>query len=206
MEGLNITNWEIVTGCERLTPGCDSCPSYWYSQNNGLDYSVKTHLEKLSIPENDILPKTYSVAHGSDLFHESVSIDELKKIFRKMNKARHHNFEIVTKRIERAFCIANQLDWSKNISLGVAVESGEYRWRVDYLRKIPANYKFLSVCPILGPFPKIDLNGIDHVGIVPETWGLKRPVKSEWVDDLIEQCKKQKVSYTVNDFYLWGVN
>lgn len=206
MEGLMRKNWEIVTGCERLTPGCDSCPSYWHYLENEMDYTVKVQMQNLDIPGYDLLTKVYSVAHGSDLFHESVSIDDLRKIFKVMNNARHHCFEIVTKRIERASCVAKHLEWSGNIFLGVAVESGEYCWRLDCLRKIPAEYRFVSACPMLGPFPKIDLSGIDQVGVVEETWGLKRPMRSEWVDDLKKQCEEQNVDFTVNNPYLWGTN
>jgi protein gp37 len=199
-------NWEIVKGCERLTAGCDSCPSYWHYYQNGLDYTVKTQMQNLDIPKNDLFTKVYSVAHGSDLFHESVSVDDLKKIFQVMNNTRHHCFEIVTKRIERASCVASELEFSENIWLGVALESGEYRWRVDYLKKIPAKYKFISACPILGAFPQMDLSGINQVGVVEETWGFKRSMRNEWVEDLKEQCKEQEVEFTVNDSYLWEAN
>ena len=206
MKGLARKNWEIVKGCERLTSGCDSCPSYWYHKTNKLDYTVKTQMQNLYIPTNDVFPKMYSVAHGSDLFHESVAVDDLKKIFKVMNNAGHHDFEIVTKRIERASCVADQLEWSNNIRLGVALEAGEYRWRVDYLRNIPARYRFISACPILDAFPQMDLSDINYVGIVEETWGLKRPVKNEWVEDLKEQCETQGVDYTLNESYAWGSN
>ncbi len=203
MEGLIRENWEIVTGCERLTPGCDSCPSYWHYLENGMDYTVKTQMQNLAVPANDPFTKIYSVAHGSDLFHESVTIDELKEIFKVMNNTHHHCFEIATKRIERASCVAKYLEWSDNISLGVAMESGEYRWRLDYIRKIPAKYKFISACPILGAFPQVDLSGINQVGVVEETWGFKRPMKDEWVEDLKKQCEEQKVDFTMNDSYIW---
>ena len=77
---------------------------------------------------------------------------------------------------------------------------------MDYLRNIPAQYKFISACPILDAFPQMDLNGINYVGIVEETWGLKRPVKNEWVEDLKEQCQTQGVEYTLNESYAWGAN
>jgi len=206
LESLMRNNWEIVKGCERLTPGCDSCPSYWHYYQNGMDYTVKTQMQNLDVPTNDLFTKIYSVAHGSDLFHESVSIDDLKRIFKVMNNTRHHCFEIVTKRIERASCVADQLEWTDNIYLGVAIESGEYRWRVDYLKKIPAQYKFISACPILGAFPQMDLSGINHVGVVEESWGFKRSMRNEWAEDLKEQCEEQEVEFTVNDSYLWEAN
>jgi protein gp37 len=197
------TNWEIIKGCERLTSGCDSCPSYWYHKKNELDYSVKAQMGNLNIPRLDVIPKTYLVAHGSDLFHESVPIDTLKVIFKAMNNARHHTFEITTKRIERAACLADEFDWSDNIRMGVAMESGRYRWRLDYLRDIPAKYRFVSACPMLGPFSNVNLSSIDYLGIVGETWGSKRPMDIEWAEDLIRQCDEQGVEHTMNESYAW---
>ena len=145
MEGLARKNWEIVTGCERLTPGCDSCPSYWHYEANGLDYTCNPQMHNLEIPSHEPFSKIYSVALGSDLFHESVGHDDLKRIFISMNNARHHCFEIVTKRIERAYCVSKELEWTENIWLGVALESGLYRWRVDYLRGIPAKHNIFQL-------------------------------------------------------------
>jgi protein gp37 len=163
-------------------------------------------MQNLDIPPGDQFPKVYAVALGSDLFHESVSIGDLKRIFKVMNNSRHHVFELLTKRIERAFCASMGLNWTPNILMGVAIESGEYGWRIDYLRRIPASYKYLSVCPILGPFPNVDLTGVDRVGVVEETWGLKRPAKQEWIDQLEKQCGKQNVGFSLNDGYQWGAN
>ena len=109
LEGLARKSWEIVTGCERLTPGCDSCPSYWHYEAKGLDYTCTPQMHNLEIPSYDPFSKIYCVALGSDLFHESVSLDDLKQIFTSMNNSRHHCFEILTKRIERAYCVSQEL-------------------------------------------------------------------------------------------------
>ena len=203
---MKSVNWKIVKGCERLTHGCDSCPSYWYHKKNGLDYSVSVDMDALELPGLEVIPRKYLVAHGSDLFHESVSVNNLKIIFKTMNNLRHHTFEITTKRIERAACIANEFEWTDNIHLGVGVESGRYRWRLDYLRDIPAKYRFVSACPMLGPFPNANLSGIDYVGIVEETWGMKRPMDIVWAEELILQCDQQSVAHTLNESYAWEPN
>ena len=200
-------NWEIVKGCEQLTEGCNSCPSYAHYAKHGLDYTASPFLKNLGVPTDDQFSKIYMVALGSDLFHESVSIPVLQLIFDAMNRARHHFFEITTKRIERANCVSKELEWTENISLGVSVESGEYAWRMDYLNKIPASNKIVSACPILGAFPKdMDLGGINQFSVVEETWGLKRPVKQEWIDDIERQCKDQEVEFNMSGFQLWRAN
>ena len=56
---------------------------------------------------------------------------------------------------------------------------------------------------MLGPFTNVSLSGIDYVGMVEETWGLKRPMKPEWADDLKRQCEEQGVSHTLTESHIW---
>ena len=98
---MNIEEWNIITGCERLTPGCDNCPTYWEYKKKGWDYTPIFHSEALRIPLENKVPTAYMVAVGSDLFHESVGLKNLRSVFYVMTEAKWHHFEIVTKRIER---------------------------------------------------------------------------------------------------------
>ena len=67
---------------------------------------------------------------------------------------------------------------------------------IDILKKLPAKTKVISMAPILGPFSTdIDFEGIDAVGIVPETWGYKRPYDPEWGENIRRQCLEQEVSF-----------
>jgi protein gp37 len=136
---------------------------------------------------------TYLVAVGSDLFHESVSDLFIEDVFAVMN-ASNHDFEIMTKRIERVAQM--DLDWSDNIKLGVSVESYHYSWRIKFLQKIQAKFKYVSAMPLLDSLGKIDLDGIHVVGASREDWGLFRPFKQEWMDVLKQQCNDQGVMFS----------
>jgi protein gp37 len=195
MENIAAINWEVVTGCERLTPGCDSCPSYWEYKAQGKNYNVKFCPDQLQAPLDNPTPTKYAVALGSDLFHEAVTPENLKAVFEVMNKASWHWFEVGTKRAERMYCMANSLKWTKNISLAVSVESHEYKWRIEYLRNSPAIVKVISMVPLLGPMGDLDLSGIAIAGIQRETWGFKREFKKEWADDIARQCSEQGVLF-----------
>ena len=195
IDGLNTANWAIVSGCERLTEGCDSCPSYWEYMAENRDYSARFHTERLNDPINNKTPTRYVVALGSDLFHESVKIEELEKVFETMIIADWHFYELTTKRIERCYTATQNFTWPKNISMGVSVESGEYKWRINYLRKMAPIFKVISIVPLLAPMGKLDLYGIAMVGVQPETWGLKRECKKEWIDEIELQCKEQGVLF-----------
>lgn len=194
-EGV-MRNWPVVTGCYRLSEGCYSCPSYWEYVSNGEDYSPKIHDEVLNIPKMIPTPTTFQVAFGSDLFHENVLPAFIFKVFEVMNNCPQHNFEIITKRVKQVSYLNEAMKWTNNISLGVAVESGEYKWRIDYLRNTGAQTKFVSMAPLLGPMGRLDLSGIHLVGAVQETWGYKRPAKQEWFDEVERQCVEQGVPYT----------
>lgn len=205
-----VVNWQVTTGCERLTPGCDSCPSYWEAEKfQGVaghvfehGYDVRLWEDRLEQPFLLEEPHVITVSLGSDLFHEAVPVSFLKRVFDVMNRADRHIFEVATKRAERMACVADQLNWTSNIAAGVAIESGRYKWRIDYLRDVPADVRYLSVCPILGPLGEMDLTGIHKVGVVKEDWGYKRPAAVEWIDEIREQCELQGVSFS-RDYYLY---
>jgi protein gp37 len=112
-----------------------------------------------------------------------------------MRQAHWHFFELATKRAERAFTSTTELQWPKNVSFSVSIESGEYKWRMDYLKKTGATIKVISMVPLLGPMGKLDRDGIAIVGVQAETWGLKREMKPEWVEEIEEQCNRQGVIF-----------
>ena len=45
-----VLNWPVVTGCERISPGCNSCPSFWEYFDEGKDYSPVIHKDILEEP------------------------------------------------------------------------------------------------------------------------------------------------------------
>jgi len=194
-----ILNWPVVTGCQRISEGCNSCPSYWEYFNEGKDYSPTIHSKNLDEPLMNPEPSVYEVAFGSDLFHEDVPLEFQRRVFEVMNKAHWHQFSVGTKRIARTALLHFNFKWTKNIQLTVGVESGAYAWRIDILKGIPAKKKAVSIVPILGPFDKnIDFTGIDVVGVAPETWGYKRPYDPKWIENIQRNCLEQEITMSNN--------
>ena len=200
---METLNWEITTGCTNLGGGCESCPALLEYREKGWDYTIKMHPERLLEPINIVVFRNFAVSLGSDLFHDGVTSDFIKEVFDVMNQANQHTFEIVTKRPGRVAGMKSDLPWPPNIAMGVAVEEAEYKWRVDVLRTIPAKTRFVSFVPLLGPVGKINLKGIHRVGVRPETWGLKRNCKDEWIREIDEQCFNQGVVMT-SEYYVYG--
>tara|TARA_R110000772_G_scaffold251027_2_gene365901 strand:- start:5750 stop:6388 length:639 start_codon:yes stop_codon:yes gene_type:complete len=198
MESLTV-NWRVVSGCFRISEGCNSCPSYWEYLDQGKDYSPKINEEALTLPYESKEPTVFSVAFGSDLFHSDVGIEFIKKVFKVMNECPQHTFQVLTKRIDRAKKLSEHLTFTDNIQFGTVVESEEYAGRITVLQTIDAKIKLVSMTPILGPMENLDLTGIDVVTAVRETWGFKRPAKQSWIDSVEQQCIEQNVAF-INDY------
>ena len=199
MTTIATAPWSIVTGCERLTPGCDNCPTYWKHLKEGKDYHPTVNWDVFNDPMNNLDPTTYFVAAGSDMFHEAIRMEEIQRIFEVMNTAYWHEFQIGTKRIERMEAMsARHLVWSDNMVAMTAVEESKHKWRIDVLRGVDAR-RMVSFGPLVGRVGEVDLAGIESAGVVVEHWGKPRPVLPEWIEEIKSQCADQGV--IVNDQY-----
>jgi len=182
-----MENWYIVTGCERLSPGCDNCPTYWDYYHRGLDYHPIFHKERIMHPYKFWDGTTVIVAPGSDLIHEAITEKQIRGVVNVMKHNPEVFFEVGTKRAERL--VALGIKWPDNVTVGVAVEEARYKWRIDALRDVDVQHKMVSFGPLTGPVGEIDMCNISMAGVVVETWGPNpRPVKQEWIDEIRDQC------------------
>jgi protein gp37 len=117
-----------------------------------------------------------------------------------MRKCERHVFQILTKRHERLVELAPELDWPENVWMGVSVENQDYAHRVDYLRQVPAEVRFLSCEPLLGPL-HVDLVGIHWVIVGGESGQGHRPIHAKWVRSIRAQCRAEGVAFF---FKQWG--
>jgi protein gp37 len=85
--------------------------------------------------------------------------------------------------------------------MGVSVEDGRVRHRIEHLRRSGAKVKFLSLEPLIGPLPNLDLRGIHWVIVGGESGRKPRPMKEAWVQDIREQCEAAGVAFF---FKQWG--
>jgi len=198
-----------VTGCSKISPGCKNCyaermarrlqlmgqPNY----RNGFEVTV--HERMLSLPLEWRKPQVIFVNSMSDLFHRSVPVDFVERVFEVMCCADHHRFQVLTKRSGRLRQMSPSLPWPENIWMGVSVENPDYTFRIDDLRATGAAIKFLSIEPLLAPIPCLDLRGIDWVIVGGESGPHARPMKREWVIDIRNQCLEAKVPFF---FKQWG--
>jgi protein gp37 len=162
---------------------------------------IRTHESELLRPFTWRKPTTVFVNSMSDLFHVNVPLPFIKKVFDTMNQCQQHKFQILTKRSELLEDYSSDLTWTNNIWMGVSVEDGRVRHRIEGLRKCGAKTKFLSLEPLLGPLPDLDLTGIHWVIVGGESGRKPRPMKEEWVEDIRKQCEAAGVAFF---FKQWG--
>ena len=91
--------------------------------------------------------------------------------------------------------IAHRLPWPRNVWMGVSVERADYTFRIEHLRRIPAAVRFLSLEPLLGPLPRLDLGNIDWVIVGGESGRSARPMKEEWAIEVLGQCRRAGVPF-----------
>ena len=137
----------------------------------------------------------------SDLFHAEVPSDFVIRVFTVMNEAEQHTFQVLTKRSARLLELSQLLPWAPNIWMGVSIENQDYTFRIDHLRQTGAMTKFLSLEPLLGPLPDLDLMGIDWVIVGGESGPGARPMDPSWVIEIRDQCREAGVPFFLKQ---WG--
>lgn len=204
------TTWNPVTGCTKVSPGCKFCyaeriaerfrgvPGHPFEQG----FDLKIHPDRLVLPFRWKKPRLVFVNSMSDLFHEGIPHQFVCQVFETMKRARHHTFQVLTKRATEAcsFFVRSGLEVPENVWLGVSVENQAHTWRIDALRTIRARTRFLSCEPLLGPL-RIDLAGIHWVIVGGESGPRCRPIGSDWVRGIRDQCEDQRVAFF---FKQWG--
>lgn len=203
------STWNPVTGCTKISPGCKHCYAERMARRlqameqpnyvNGFKLTLQPHM--LELPLTWKRPQTIFVNSMSDLFHKDVPLPYVQQVFDVMRRAHWHRFQVLTKRAERLAELSSELEWTRNIWMGVSVETDAYRHRIDLLRATDAQIKFLSIEPLLGPLPDLDLSDIDWVIVGGESGPLARPIDPEWVVDLRDQCLAANVPFF---FKQWG--
>lgn len=201
--------WNPVTGCTKISPGCKNCyADRLAARLNAMGnpryrrgFEITLHPDLLTLPARWRHSRTIFVNSMSDLFHESIPTSYIQEIFKVMQASPRHTFQVLTKRSERLSEIAPRLPWPPNVWQGVSVESEEYAFRVEHLRKVPAAVRFLSVEPLLGPVRKLGLDGIHWVIVGGESGPGRREPSPDWVREIRDICISENVPFF---FKQWG--
>jgi protein gp37 len=203
------STWNPLTGCTKISPGCKFCYAERMAKRlqgmgqpryaNG--FKLTLHEDVLELPLSWKKPQLIFVNSMSDMFHENVPAWFIQKTFDVMRRASWHQFQVLTKRSDCLLKMAPSINWPNNVWMGVSVERHEYVFRIDDLRETGAAVKFVSLEPLLGPLPKLNLHGIDWVIVGGESGPGARPMEKDWVLEIQTLCRKAQVPFF---FKQWG--
>lgn len=201
--------WNPVTGCTKISPGCKNCYAERMAhrlqamgqKNYARGFELTLQPQAVELPLRWKKPQKIFVNSMSDLFHHDVPSDFIRQVFDVMARAHWHRFQILTKRSDRLVELNSSLPWRANIWMGVSVESDAYLNRIDDLRTTNALIKFLSLEPLLGPLPNLNLEGIDWAIVGGESGPGSRPMEKRWVEGIRDQCISARVPFF---FKQWG--
>jgi protein gp37 len=201
--------WNPVTGCVKVSQGCKHCYAERMAKRlqamgaaryrNG--FRVTLHEDLIELPRMWRQPRLVFVNSMSDLFQEQVPLAFIQRVFATMAACPQHTFQVLTKRSERLFALAANLPWPDNVWMGVSVESARVIERVRHLVRTPAAVRFLSCEPLIGPLGALPLKGIHWVIVGGESGPRARPMKPEWVEAILLQCREAGVPFF---FKQWG--
>src|SRR5579883_179591 len=195
--------WNPVTGCTKISQGCKNCYAERLAKRlhrMGMDryrnaFNVTLHHDLLELPRRWRQHRTIFVNSMSDLFHQDVPLEFIQSVFNTMRLCPQHTFQVLTKRSDRLVEVALELPWPDNVWMGVSVEDDRVLHRIHDLQRVPAAIRFLSVEPLIGPLPNLPLDGIHWVIVGGESGPGARPMETEWVQDIREQCERSQVAF-----------
>ena len=205
--------WNPVTGCTKISPGCDHCYAERFSERfrgtpghpfeTGFDLTLRP--ERIEQPLRWRSPRMIFVNSMSDLFHKEIPREFVARVFDTMEAAPWHTFQVLTKRssLMRDFLRKRYgtQRGPRHMWFGVSIEDGTKASRIRHLREAPAGVRFLSIEPLIGPVGKLDLAEIDWVIVGGESGPGARPMKREWVREVRDQCRDEDIAFF---FKQWG--
>jgi len=217
--------WNPVAGCSIVTAGCTHC--YAMEMAKRLDamgiekYTgltrrsgkrtvwndvVREDRDALALPHAWKKPRKIFVNSMSDLFHERVSDAFIMDVWQVMRDTPRHNYQILTKRPERmAQIVSNTIKTVlPNVWLGTSVENKDVVDRLDHLRRAPAEIRFISFEPLIGPVGSVDLAGIHWAIVGGESGRAARPIREEWIDEIHVQCVRHRTAFFFKQWGTWG--
>src|SRR2546427_11104253 len=172
IEWTNST-WNPVTGCTKVSQGCKHCYAERFAERfrgvRGHPYEQGFDLRlwpsRLTLPLEWTEPRRIFVNSMSDLYHEDVPVNFIRKVFNTMVRARWHTFQILTKRARRLAALGPALPWRSNIWQGVSIENIDVAWRAGELREGPPEVGSFFLEPPLAALDSLVMIGMCWVSV-----------------------------------------
>lgn len=200
--------WNLWHGCQKWSAGCLHCYVYRGDAKREVDSSVVTKTKNFDLPLRKKRDGSYKIPPGtwvytcftSDFFVEAADAwrEEAWEMIRQRSDL---HFLMITKRIER-FAQCMPADWGagyEHVTICCTIENQACAdYRLPVYREAPIRHKVLICEPLL---ERIDLRAyrigewIEQVVAGGESGYGARPCHFDWVLDLREVCKENKVAF-----------
>ena len=214
--------WNPITGCTKVSPGCDNCYAIKIAQRlaGRCGYPANepfrpgtVHADKMDAPLHWKKPQKIFVCSMGDLFHDEVSFYLVHEVMITICKTPHHVYQILTKRPRRMSDYFSTYRPPSYVWLGVTVcNQAEVDEKIPVLLQIPATVRFVSVEPMLEAIDlrldwrndtarwdsvgrELPLRRISWVICGGETGANARPMNPDWARALRDQCKENGVPF-----------
>jgi protein gp37 len=205
--------WNPMTGCTKITRGCDHCYAAVVARSKTRDtylrqppvrdtstgysdpFAPRFWEQRLEQPLRWRTPMRVFVNSMSDVFHAHFTLDMIRRVFDVMAQADWHQFQVLTKRPERALRLADRLPWPSNVWIGTSIEDMTVAHRADSLRCIPAAVRFISAEPLLGPLTELPLHDIHWIIGGGESGHGFRACDPAWARGLRDMCREAHVAF-----------
>lgn len=197
--------WNPVTGCDRISPGCDHCYALTlaarlkamgqakyqadgHPATSGPGFAVTVHPAAVTLPLRWRSPRMVFVTSMGDLFHDAVPDGFVAAVFAVMALARRHTFQLLTKRHARLQALLTRPAFATAVAeyaTGLIGSRPWRRWQLDLADRTatpPPRGTMLGTPP--WPLPNV------HIGVSVETqrWAdiripalLQTPAALRWV-------------------------
>jgi len=221
------STWNPVAGCSIMSSGCTHCYAMQMAKRleamgvekyKGLTRKsgkrtvwnsvVREDPSALDIPRRWRKPRKIFVNSMSDLFHPEVSESFIREVWNVMRDTPRHHYQILTKRPDRMAILVS--GWGlpplDNVWLGTSVENSDVTERIEHLRDVPAVIRFISFEPLIGSVGTVSLRDIDWAIVGGESGHAARPIHSEWIDEIYEQCRTAETAFFFKQWGTWGAD
>ena len=143
----------------------------------------------------------------TDIFGDWIPDAMLVQVFRVLACRQDATFQILSKHPSRmarlltdAAFIEQVTDGGRvrwplaNCWLGTSCGYSGGRGRIDQLRRVPAQVRFVSFEPLIGPVGEVDLSGIGWAILGGQSGKRFRPMDMAWLADLHRRCRSADVA------------
>ena len=212
--------WNPFVGCTPCSAGCDRCyaqkmahrnANMGHEAYNGItrDWKWNGLVQRNS---DDVVQKPFKILKPAKIFatsmgdfwHPNVPAELRAEALDIMSQTQRHRYLVLTKRPQLIMPTLEHMGrvLPTNVWVGATVEDHRVAGRIDAIREVPAQVRFLSIEPLIGPIGKVDLTGIDWVIVGGESGPRARPIDLNVVRNIRDQCAAAGAAFF---FKQWGV-